>query len=172
MSQEMLIRAIRFAAQKHRDQRRKDASPYINHPIELVHILAIEAGIDDLVVLVAAALHDTVEDTETTEAELRAAFGDAVTDIVMEVTDDQTLERAERYKIALDKTRYYSKGAKLVRLADKISNIRDAIKTPPPAWSPINVAQHLDQALAIRTALRGTHAELERLFDESYTLRS
>ena len=94
----LVIRAIEFAAQKHRMQRRKDtdASPYINHPIALMHVLCVDGGVTDPVVLAAALLHDTIEDTETTEAELRAAFGDKSTDVVLEVTDDKELPKAER----------------------------------------------------------------------------
>ena len=87
----LLFDALAFAAHKHRDQRRKDASasPYINHPIALARILSVEGGITDPVALTAAILHDTIEDTETTADELRAAFGDEVTEVVLEVTDDQ-----------------------------------------------------------------------------------
>lgn len=86
----LFVKAVGFAAEKHRNQRRRDAdaSPYINHPISLANVLANEGGVDDVVVLCAAVLHDTVEDTETTEAELIAAFGSTVASIVMQVTDD------------------------------------------------------------------------------------
>ena len=91
-----VISAISFAADKHRNQRRKDieASPYINHPIALANILANEAGIEDEKVLVAAILHDTIEDTETTAQELADLFGDDVAAIVLEVTDDKSLPKA------------------------------------------------------------------------------
>ena len=93
-----IVAAIAFAAHKHRDQRRKDAnaSPYINHPIELADVLANEGGIDDERVLIAAILHDTIEDTETTEQELIREFGKEISDIVLEVTDDKSLAKAER----------------------------------------------------------------------------
>src|ERR1700741_3989165 len=91
----LVIRAVEFAAQKHRMQRRKDsdASPYINHPIALMHVLCIDGGITDPVILATAALHDTVEDTETTEEELRATFGDEIARLVFEMTDDKSLPK-------------------------------------------------------------------------------
>ena len=73
----LILRAIDFAARKHRDQRRKDeeASPYINHPISVSLLLADIGGIADAEVLSAAILHDTLEDTDTTTEELEAVFG-------------------------------------------------------------------------------------------------
>ena len=96
-----LIAAIAFAADKHRNQRRKDAeaSPYINHPIALANLLVNEAGVEDQRVLLAAILHDTVEDTMTTEQELVRHFGKEVADIVIEVTDDKALPKAERKRL-------------------------------------------------------------------------
>jgi len=93
-----LLAAITFAAHKHRDQRRKDAaaSPYINHPLALAHVLATEGGVTDLKTLIAAVLHDTVEDTETTYTELVDHFGRKVADVVMEVTDDKSLAKVDR----------------------------------------------------------------------------
>src|SRR5512134_330202 len=89
----LLVRALAFAAHKHRDQRRKDAqaSPYINHPIALANVLMREGGVAEPGVLAAALLHDTLEDTQTTVSELRAAFGDQITRVVEEVTDDKRL---------------------------------------------------------------------------------
>src|ERR1043165_8395647 len=88
-----ILKALHFAADKHRDQRRKDeeASPYINHPIEVAEILARVGGVTDLVTLQGAILHDTIEDTQTTAAELEEVFGAAVRAVVEEVTDDKTL---------------------------------------------------------------------------------
>ena len=96
-----LITAIAFAADKHRNQRRKDpeGSPYINHPIALANLLLNEAGIEDQRVLVAAVLHDTIEDTKTTEQELVRHFGKEVADIVLEVTDDKALPKAEHKRL-------------------------------------------------------------------------
>src|SRR5215468_6658175 len=92
------VRALAFASRKHSQQRRKDAeaSPYINHPIALVSILALEAGIDDRDTLCAALLHDTIEDTKTSKEELEETFGKEVAALVQEVTDDKSLPKEER----------------------------------------------------------------------------
>ena len=83
----LILKALEFAAHKHRDQRRKDAqaSPYINHPIALANVLRNEGGVDDPIVICAALLHDTVEDTETTAEELEREFGGRIRDIVLEI---------------------------------------------------------------------------------------
>src|SRR5277367_2751824 len=123
----LIIRATAFAAHKHRDQRRKDAeaSPYINHPIALAYVLANEAGVKDVIVLIAALLHDTIEDTDTTAEELKNQFGSAVAVIVVQVTDDKQLKKAERKRQQILHASSISNQAKLVKLADKICNLRD-----------------------------------------------
>src|SRR5262245_49817150 len=123
----LVIRAIEFAAQKHRMQRRKDsdASPYINHPIALMHVLCIDGGISDTLILAAAALHDTIEDTETTEEEVRITFGDEIAEIVVEMTDDKSLPKGERKRLQVEHAHLKSREGALVKLADKICNLRD-----------------------------------------------
>ena len=137
MSTGLVLKAAQFAAEKHRHQRRKDAqaSPYINHPIALASLLANEGAIEDPEVLCAALLHDTIEDTETTAEELRAEFGDAIAEIVLEVTDDKTLPAAERKRLQVVHAPSSSHKAQLVKLADKICNVRDLLDSPPPSWS-------------------------------------
>ncbi len=123
----LLFRALAFAAHKHRDQRRKDAeaSPYINHPIALAEVLAGEGGIADVEVLAAALLHDTIEDTDTRFEELEREFGARIAGMVAEVTDDKNLEKSERKRLQVEHAAGISPGAKLVKLADKICNLRD-----------------------------------------------
>ena len=118
-SEAMLFSALAFAAHKHRDQRRKDAeaSPYINHPIALARVLTVEGGVTDPTTLVAAILHDTIEDTETTAEELRELFGAVVTAVVLEVTDDKSLPKAERKRLQIDQAPQLSNRGKLVKLA-------------------------------------------------------
>ena len=168
-----VISAISFAADKHRNQRRKDieASPYINHPIALANILANEAGIEDEKVLVAAILHDTIEDTETTTQELADLFGDDVTAIVLEVTDDKSLPKAERKRLQVEHAPTISRRAKLVKLADKIANLRDISASPPADWPLQRQQEYFDWAKAVVDGLRGIHPTLERIFDEAYKRR-
>lgn len=167
---ELLIRALHFAAHKHRDQRRKDneASPYINHPIDVMTILAIEAKIDDVNILAAALLHDTLEDTETTFEELQQHFGNLIAGIVVELTDDQDLPRPERYQLQQQKAVNYSREARLIRIADKIANTRDASRSPPATWSFERLEGHFNQSLDVMALLRKTHQEMEDLFDTAY----
>jgi guanosine-3',5'-bis(diphosphate) 3'-pyrophosphohydrolase len=165
-----LIRAIAFAADKHRNQRRKDAeaSPYINHPIALANVLANEGGIDDERVLLAAVLHDTIEDTATSHDELVRWFGAEVADIVAEVTDDKSLPKAERKRLQIEHAAHISHGAQLVKLADKICNLRDIIAMPPSNWGEERKREYFEWARRVVDGLRGAHAGLEAAFDEAY----
>lgn len=168
-----LVDALGFAAHKHRDQRRKDqvASPYINHPIALMRVLSVEAGIHDPVVLITAILHDTVEDTATSPEELDARFGPEIRDLVMEVTDDKRLSREERKARQIRRAGSASERARLVKLADKICNLRDLADSPPHAWDLERRRAYFDWAAAVVDQLRGTHAELERIFDLAHARR-
>jgi GTP diphosphokinase / guanosine-3',5'-bis(diphosphate) 3'-diphosphatase len=169
----LILGAAAFAADKHRTLRRKDAdaSPSINHPIGLANTLVSEADVQDPVVLAAAFLHDTVEDTETSEAELRAAFGPEVTAVVMEVTDDKSLHKAERKRLQIVHAGELSSRAKLVKLADKICNLRDISGSPPAGWSLERKREYFDWAKQVVDGLRGSHPRLEQLFDAEYARR-
>ena len=162
-----LLAAIAFAADKHRDQRRKDAtaSPYINHPIALANVLANEAEIDGERVLIAAVLHDTLEDTETTCAELRDRFGAEVAGVVAEVTDDKSLPKAERKRLQVEHAAHAPRGAKLVKLADKICNLRDILAAPPADWTAERKRAYFDWAALVVAGVRGVHPVLEAEFD-------
>jgi GTP diphosphokinase / guanosine-3',5'-bis(diphosphate) 3'-diphosphatase len=163
----LIIKATAFAAAKHRNQRRKDAeaSPYINHPIALADVLANEGGVEDPTVLCAAILHDTIEDTETTPAELEHHFGRHVASIALEVTDDKSLEKHVRKQLQIDHAPHISREAKLVKLADKICNLRDILASPPTGWSSERKRAYIDWADDVVAGLRGTHAGLETIFD-------
>src|SRR3954465_11479885 len=120
-----LLAALHFAADKHRDQRRKDAeaSPYINHPIEVAELLTRVGGVRDLVALQAAILHDTIEDTHTTPEELEGRFGARGRKVVEEVTDEKTLPKVDRKRLQIEHAPHLSPEARLVKLADKIANV-------------------------------------------------
>ena len=160
-------KAVAFAADKHRNQRRKDAeaSPYINHPIALANVLANEGGVEDVTVLCAAVLHDTIEDTETTSEELQAIFGPKVASVVMEVTDYKSLEKSLRKQRQVEHAPHISKEAKLVKLADKISNLRDIIASPPADWSAERKQAYFEWAAKVVAGVRGVHPGLESVFD-------
>jgi GTP diphosphokinase / guanosine-3',5'-bis(diphosphate) 3'-diphosphatase len=165
-----LLAAILFAAEKHRNQRRKGAeqAPYINHPIAVAEILWRVGGIRDEVTLLAAILHDTVEDTETTPEELEQQFGVQVRDVVMEATDDRTLPKAERKRLQVVNAPHKSLRARAVKIADKISNLRDIIHTPPPDWSETRVREYVLWSEKVIAGLRGHHPALEGAYDEIF----
>jgi GTP diphosphokinase / guanosine-3',5'-bis(diphosphate) 3'-diphosphatase len=167
-----ILGAARFAAEKHRNQRRKDAeaSTYIDHPIALAELLA-SVGIEDLDALQAALLHDTVEDTDTSFQELEERFGKAVADIVREVTDDKLLPKSERKRLQVEHAAQLSREAKLVKLADKICNLRDITGSPPAGWPVERKREYFDWAKAVVDPMRGVHPELEALFDAEYARR-
>ena len=166
----LLLEALAFAAERHRDQRRKDvdASPYINHPIAVAHLLASEAGIDDIVVLQAAVLHDTLEDTATTFAELVERFGPRVAGVVLEVTDDPALPRAQRKAQQVQRAATRSPEAALVKLADKTANLRDIASTPPPEWSAERRREYFDWAKQVVDALPPVNRTLREAFDTAF----
>jgi guanosine-3',5'-bis(diphosphate) 3'-pyrophosphohydrolase len=168
-----ILKAAVFAAHKHKDQRRKDAraSPYINHPLALANILREEGEVEDTDVLVAALLHDTIEDTETDYDELRGQFGYEVAEIVAEVTDTKWLKKTSRKRLQISKAARASHGAKLVKLADKISNLRDVIASPPSDWPLERKRQYFDWAKEVVDQVRGTNLMLERRFDRLYRQR-
>lgn len=148
MSTALILKAAQFAAEKHRNQRRKDvdASPYINHPLGLASVLAVEGGVENPETICAALLHDTIEDTDTTVEELSALFGDRITGIVLEVTDDKSLDKAVRKEEQIRHAPHISPEAKLVKLADKICNLRDILASPPADWSAGRKSDYFDWA--------------------------
>lgn len=163
-----LLTALHFAADKHRDQRRKDeeASPYINHPIEVAELLARIGGVTDLVTLQGAILHDTIEDTNTTPEELEAAFGPEVRRVVEEVTDDKSLLKADRKRLQIEHSPQLSERAKQVKLADKISNVRSVTVTPPSKWPLSRRQEYLDWTEQVVCGIRGCNPALEAVYDE------
>lgn len=169
----LVLRAARFAAIRHRHQRRKDraATPYINHPLELADILWREGGVRDARVLAAALLHDTLEDTRTTRAELRRAFGAQVAAVVAEVTDDKRLHKKTRKRLQVEHAPRLTLPAKLVKLADKIANLRDMHVNPPAGWPLARRREYFDWAGQVVAGLRGSNARLERAFDRAFRRR-
>lgn len=167
-----LLRTIAFAADKHRRQRRKDAdaSPYINHPIAVAAVLAIEGDVTDRATLVAATLHDTVEDTETTFQELSGQFGEDVSNLVREVTDDKSLDKALRKQLQIEHAAKSSDKAKQIKLADKICNIRDIMSSPPADWTLQRRTEYLDWSCKVVSGCRGVNEKLEQVFDEAVVL--
>jgi guanosine-3',5'-bis(diphosphate) 3'-pyrophosphohydrolase len=170
-----LLTAVAYAAEQHRLQRRKGLpvgddtlrTPYINHPITVAELLTRIGGIDDVSTLCAAILHDTIEDTDTTESDLRTLFGDTITDIVLEVTDDRSLPKQERKRMQVVHAPDLSPPAKALKLADKISNLRDLIDRPPD-WSQSRIREYFDWAKRVVDGLGPSNPGLEAMFAEVY----
>ncbi|XP_034248287.1 guanosine-3',5'-bis(diphosphate) 3'-pyrophosphohydrolase MESH1 [Thrips palmi] len=167
----MLVKCSNFAAVKHSTQRRKDPAktPYINHPIGVAYILTEEGGVRDASVIMAAILHDTVEDTDTTLDEIKKEFGHQIAGIVAEVTDDKALPYDERKRLQIVHAPTSSREAKLVKLADKLYNLRDLEKATPEGWSDEKVAEYFKWSSKVVEGLRGTNRQLEASLDEIFS---
>jgi len=164
-----LLRALAFAAEKHKNHRRKDvnASPYINHLIDAACVLVEEGRVADEDLLVAAILHDTVEDTETSFAELEGHFGITVAEIVREVTDDKLLNKAVRRRLQEERAPHASSWAKQLKIADKICNVRDIMHNPPAGWSLERREEYVAWARRVVAGCRNVNKRLDRAFDET-----
>jgi len=165
-----LTRALMFAARKHADQRRKGAAaePYVNHLADVALLVGEATGGADVIVVVAALLHDTLEDTPTTREELEREFGPEVAAVVTEVTDDKSLAKAERKLLQVEKAASKSDRAKLVKIADKTSNLRSILESPPLGWDVARRREYFDWARRVVAGCRGVNPRLEAWFDEAY----
>lgn len=164
-----IISAINFAAQKHKVQRRKGGGrvPFVNHPIEITNLLAQTVKPLNINLLVAAVLHDTIEDTDTTAEELEAMFGKEVSGIVCEVTDDMNLSKPERKDQQLVKASGLSDNARLIKIADKRCNILDMIKSQGH-WTKKQKVEYIRWAKKVAGVCQGISEELDNEFDKAY----
>lgn len=166
----LILDAMRFAASKHQHQRRKNVgrTPYINHPLDVAHLLWFEGNVRDERILAAAILHDTVEDTDATFAEIGRRFGEDIAEMVAEVTDDQSLPVPEQKRKQIEHAPRLSEHAKLIKLADKISNLRDVWRDPPAGWNEARKQDYFQWAKSVVDGCRNTNSSLETLFDTIY----
>jgi guanosine-3',5'-bis(diphosphate) 3'-pyrophosphohydrolase len=168
----LFLKALQFAAYQHRDQRRKGSSrgPYINHPLAVVDILWQTGGVRDTTTLVAAVLHDTIEDTGATPEEVgmqvRKQFGDEVLALVLEVTDDKSLPKSERKRLQVVNAPHKSPRARQIKLADKISNVQEIAHDPPADWSFERRREYLEWTKQVIDGLRGQNPALEARYDQ------
>lgn len=146
-----LLNAINFAAIKHKEQRRKDqnATPYINHPIAVASLIADVGEVTDLDVLIAAILHDIIEDTKTRPDEIESIFGEKIKNIVTELTDDKELPKEERKRLQIENAKNLSREATLIKIADKTLNIIDITESPPKDWDLERRLKYLNWAEAV-----------------------
>lgn len=167
-----LTHAAHFAGRAHKAQQRKgiDAEPYVNHLLEVAELVAHAEVPGDFEVVIAALLHDTVEDTDVTEAQLVAEFGRRVADLVMAVTDDKSLSKDRRKWLQIEHAPHLDRDAKLIKLADKTSNLRALVRTPPVGWTQERLLHYVVWAKAVVDACGPVDPLLERLFREAHAV--
>lgn len=174
----LILKASEFAASRHRTQFRKgeDKSPYINHPIQVANLLSNYAGENDPALLAATLLHDVVEDTVETHKEklelierMTEIFGKEVISIVLEVTDDKSLEKPDRKRLQVEHAPHLSVAAKKLKIADKIMNVRDITNNPPTNWPVERILEYFNWSEKVVAGLLGVNKKLEGIFDEVLT---
>jgi guanosine-3',5'-bis(diphosphate) 3'-pyrophosphohydrolase len=165
-----ILQAAKFAADRHAHQKRKGAvgEPYIGHLLEVADLIANASETLDVNLIVAALLHDTVEDTSTTPEELRDQFGEDAANLVAEVTDDKTLPKATRKALQIEKAPHKSLRATTIKLADKISNLRAILASPPTDWSLERQQQYFQWAKRVVDGLPLANAKLKAEFERTY----
>ena len=166
----LLAHAADYAARQHIGQRRKGerAEPYINHLTEVAALLAEATGGGDVTLLAGGLLHDTLEDTDATYEDLTQRFGPEVAALVAEVTDDKSLAKEERKRLQIAKTSAKSRRAKLLKIADKTSNLRGLITSPPVGWTEARLRDYVVWANDVVQSCRGLNPRLEAAFDEAH----
>lgn len=167
-----LSHAAHWAAKAHKDQQRKgiDAEPYVNHLLEVAELVANAERPGDIEVVIAALLHDTIEDVDVTEADIVAAFGARVARLVLFVTDDKGQCKETRKRLQIEHAPGLPRDAKLIKLADKTSNLRALVRTPPTGWTRERLADYVVWAAAVVEACGPVDPGLERVFWEAHAI--
>ena len=168
----LVSEAAEFAARRHTGMSRKGRGdePYINHLAEVANLIATVTGGRDAELIAVGWLHDTIEDTPTTQEELAERFNARVAGVVAEVTDDMRLPKSTRRQLQVVEAPGKSPGAKLIKIADKISNIRARIHADPSAEERADLTDYVDWAEKVVLGCRGVNAELDRMFDDTVKL--
>jgi guanosine-3',5'-bis(diphosphate) 3'-pyrophosphohydrolase len=154
----LVRRAYAFAERAHRGQRRKDGQAYVAHPVRVARMVA-RLGYGEPV-LAAALLHDVVEDTPVTVAQLRAAFGGHVAELVDCLSEDPALCGEERKRAYRERVRTAPRGARAICAADKVCNIED-----------LCLAAATGDHLVLQRFHGGLHAQVRRFAAELQMLR-
>lgn len=165
-----IVRALDFAAWAHSAQRRKGGAqePYVNHLTEVARLVAQATGGKDARLIMAALLHDVLEDQSppVTYAMLAEHFGKRVAKIVREVTDDKSLPKAERKRLQVAHAPHMSRRAKILKIADKAANLNSILLSPPPAWSTTRKREYFAWAAEVVAGCRDVNKWIEAVFDE------
>ena len=170
----LVVRAASFSAEQHcrakeiknRFRKGADSDPYINHPLAVARLLIEEGGVDDPVTLAAALLHDTMEDVPTPYSLLLSEFGAEVADIVRELTDDKALPKEERKRMQVVNAPHKSHKAAMIKMADKMCNMRDIANSPPAGWDLARKQAYFDWGKIVISALPKCNSKLEAAFEE------
>lgn len=168
-----ISRALDFSARKHVHQRRKGelAEPYVNHVTDVARILAEATDGNDATLIIAGLLHDTIEDQNVTHEELTSMFGREVGDLVLEVTDDMRIPKPERKLLQVANAPRKSARAKMLRIADKTSNLNSVLTSAPKHWDYARRREYFEWAKRVVDGCRGVNRYLEDLFDATYEKR-
>jgi GTP diphosphokinase / guanosine-3',5'-bis(diphosphate) 3'-diphosphatase len=165
----IIFKALEFASVKHKGQKRKDDfTPYINHPVKVAEILVQIGDVEDEQIIAAALLHDTIEDTETEPHELEEIFGKTITDYVLEVTDDKNISKRKRKEFQILNAKNLSKGAALIRVADKIANLKDIANNPPLNWNNKRKLKYFEWTKKVISNLNTDNEKLLDYYNEVY----
>ncbi|KAI0565484.1 Guanosine-3',5'-bis(diphosphate) 3'-pyrophosphohydrolase MESH1 [Gracilaria domingensis] len=159
-----------YSTEKHKDQKRKNSKghPYICHPVRVARRLLVDGGVDDVSTLVAALLHDTVEDTDATLEEIEQLFGSEIAHLVDEVSDDKSLPKKVRKQKQIQNAPFISCEAKVIKLADKLDNLTELVEIAPIGWDQERVKNYFDWAEAVVKGLRGVNSVLEEQLDDVF----
>jgi (p)ppGpp synthase/HD superfamily hydrolase len=164
-----ILSAARYAAEKHAGQKRKGAAgePYVNHVIEVAHLVSTVAS-GDVNVVIAGLLHDVIEDTDVTAADMSKRFGQDVTTLVMEMTDDKSLPKEERKRLQIEHAPKMSARAQIIKLADKISNLQSILSSPPANWDYERKKKYFEWGKQVVDALSSPNPSLKAEFEKTY----
>jgi len=167
----ILLDAVIFAAHKHQGQVRKDQSrsPYVTHPLAVARAIWEIGQVKDQTLLIAAVLHDTIEDTETSKDEIRKRFGEEVLSIVIEVTDEKSQEKMIRKQQQVTHAATLSHSAKILKLADKLCNCQDILYSPPDNWTMKRRQDYIQWAADVIAQMRDTNPGLETALDQVFS---
>jgi guanosine-3',5'-bis(diphosphate) 3'-pyrophosphohydrolase len=167
---QQVLDAAHYAAEKHTSHRRKGAAaePYLNHVIEVAHLVSTALSEPDANLVVAALLHDVIEDAGVTAAELTGRFAQDVTGLVLEVTDDKSLPKEERKRLQIEHAPKLSVRAQTIKLADKISNLRSILSSPPADWDYERKKQYFEWGKRVVDGLTTPNPILKAEFEKTY----
>ena len=166
-----ILSAARFAAEKHAGQRRKGdaAEPYVNHLIEVAELVAMALPEPDTNLVIAALLHDSIEDAGVTAEDLASRYGADVAGLVSEVTDDKSLPKQERKRLQVENAPKKSARAQTIKLADKISNLRSMLSSPPAGWDHERRREYFTWARRVVDGLTAPNPMLKAEFETTFS---